>query len=69
MAAYELYDGNGNMIETREASQTKEEINAPILAQLAAIDVKSTRALREGDATRIADLESLAASLRAGFVK
>lgn len=39
--------------------------NAPILDQLAVIDAKSVRALREGDAARIAALETDAAALRA----
>lgn len=38
--------------------------NAPILAELARIDAKSIRALREGDAVRIADYEAQAAALR-----
>ena len=48
---------------------TKEEVNAPILAQLSAIDLKSIRALREGDDARVSSLESEAATLRAQLVK
>lgn len=44
--------------------QSVEQFNAPILAALASIDAKSIRALREGDAARIASLESQAAALR-----
>lgn len=39
-------------------------INAPIIAQLDAIDLKSIRALREGDAARVGALEAQAAELR-----
>jgi len=45
------------------------EFNAPILAQLAAIDAKSIRALRENDQTRIAAWEAQAAALRAQLQK
>jgi len=44
-------------------------LNAPILAQLATIDGKSIRALREGDQERISALESEAAALRLQLVK
>lgn len=40
-------------------------INKPIYDQLDQIDLKSIRALREGNIQRIADLESEAATLRA----
>lgn len=43
--------------------------NTPILAELAAIDAKSIRALREGDLARIAALEAQAAALRAQLMK
>ena len=43
--------------------------NGPILAQLAAIDARSIRALREGDAARIAALEAEAAALRAQLTR
>lgn len=46
-----------------------EQRNAVILEQLAEIDRKSIRALREGDNARIADLESEAATLRSKLVK
>ena len=48
---------------------SKEELNDPILAQLDAIDAKSIRALREGDAARVADLEAQAAALRSQLVQ
>ena len=47
---------------------TKEEINAPIYDKLLKIDLKSIRALREGNNTRILSLESQAAALRAQLV-
>jgi len=40
------------------------EHNAPILAALEALDAKSIRPLREGDAVRVAALEQQAAALR-----
>lgn len=43
---------------------TPVEHNAPILVALAAIDSKSIRALREGDAVRTAALEAQAVALR-----
>lgn len=48
---------------------TKEELNAPILAQLTEIDAKSIRALREGNGARIADLEQQATTLRSQLAK
>ena len=48
---------------------TNEEINAIIFAELKAIDMKSIRALREGDAKRITELESKASFLRSQLVK
>ena len=48
---------------------TAAEINAPIYAQLDAIDAKSIRALREGDASRVAAIEAQATALRATLVK
>jgi cold shock CspA family protein len=68
MATYELYDGNGNIIESRSVQLSNEEINAPILVKLSVIDLKSIRALREGDQVRIDDLEEQAAALRAQLV-
>ena len=43
--------------------------NAPILAQLEALDAKSVRPLREGDSIRVAQLEQQAAELRAQLRK
>lgn len=42
--------------------------NAPIIAQLEAIDMKTIRALRENDTVRIAQFASDAAALRAQLV-
>jgi len=49
--------------------QTFEVRNAAILAQLAELDAKSIRPLREGDAARVAALEEEAETLRAQLVK
>lgn len=48
----------------RAAPPSASEFNAPLLAQLAAIDAKSIRPLREGDGVRVAALEAEAAALR-----
>lgn len=48
---------------------TAAEINAPIYAQLDELDRKSIRALREGDAARVAQIEAQATALRAMLVK
>lgn len=53
----------------RYREPTKEEINAPILAQLAEIDKKTIRPLREGDSARVAALDAEAAELRKLLVK
>ncbi len=50
--------------ERRAAGMSVEQHNAQLLAALLEIDVKSIRALREGDATRIASLEDQAVELR-----
>lgn len=55
---------NGCLVPRECAPLTMEEFNAPIMAELAAIDAKSIRALREGNAERIADLEQQAEALR-----
>jgi len=43
---------------------TDAEFNAPILVQLAEIDAKTIRPLRDGEADRVAELRSQAAALR-----
>lgn len=66
-ASWPLYRMNAgrNGVELAPAAPvTMEAHNAPILAELARIDAKSIRALREGDAARIADYEAQAAALR-----
>jgi hypothetical protein len=60
---------DGAVIPKPLPQPTKEELNAPILAQLAVIDAKSIRALREGDAARISALEYQAANLRTQLIK
>lgn len=47
------------------ATNTPARTRADVLADLAAIDLKSIRALRESNATRIAELEAQAVALRA----
>jgi hypothetical protein len=46
-----------------------EEYNAPILAQLAEIDAKSIRPLREGETARVRELAEQAAILRSQLRK
>lgn len=55
--------------EALRAPPTKEEINTPIFAQLITIDLKSIRALREGNQQLLNDYEKQAAALRAKLVK
>ena len=50
--------------QTALAALPKARTRTDVLADLAAIDTKSIRALREGNATRIAELETQAQSLR-----
>lgn len=52
-----------------QAQRDKDAHNAPILAQLDELDRKSIRALREGDAARVAQIEAQATALRAALVK
>ena len=54
---------------TAPKKPTIDEINAPIIAQLAEIDKKTIRPLREGDTARVAALDAEAAALRAQLVK
>lgn len=54
-------------IESRKHSAA--EINRAIIAELARIDAKSIRAIREGDQERIAAWEAQAQELRAKMVK
>lgn len=56
-------------LKSKASLITPENNNPPILAQLQLIDLKSIRALREGDTQRIADLESQAAALRLQLMK
>jgi len=48
---------------------TRDQLNEPILAALAAIDAKTIRPLREGDTARVASLDAQAAALRAQLIK
>ena len=65
-------DANFNQVwdyRQETAEETKAKINAAIMSELAAIDQKSIRALREGDSDRIATLETQAANLRSQLIK
>jgi hypothetical protein len=53
----------------RLASQPVVNPNNALYAQLDTIDIKSIRALREGDTTRVANLEAQAVILRGQLVK
>lgn len=55
---------DSNTVNTYQA-KLNAEANAPILAQLDALDLKSIRALREPDPTYLATLASQAVALRA----
>jgi hypothetical protein len=68
MATTQIFDGQGNLTQTLTRTLTNNEINANIRAQLSVVDIKSIRALREGDQVRIDDLEAQAATLRAQLV-
>lgn len=63
-----FYDWNGVAWVENIASKNA-SINAPVYAQLAEIDQKSIRAIREGDAVRLATLDAQAAALRATLAK
>ena len=61
---YQANAGRNGLEPAPPVPMSAERHNMPILAALDAIDGKSIRALREGDAARIASLESQAAALR-----
>jgi hypothetical protein len=57
-------------IEARKnTSPTKEEINAPIIAEIQRIDIKRIRPIAEGDANYLAILNNQIVALRAKLVK
>ncbi len=49
--------------------QKKNELNAPIIAQLELLDLKSIRALRAKDTEKLTDLENQAIELRKQLIK
>lgn len=67
MQAWAVADIDPAIVAANEAAQQKalkDSRKQAILVDLAAIDTKSIRALREGNATRIAELETQAQALR-----
>ena len=56
---------NGEMVDVTTRPITPAEHNEPILAKLKDLDARSIRALREGNGTRLDELEAEAAALRA----
>lgn len=53
----------------KNLDREKLAINAPITEQLEALDIKTIRALREGNASRLATLEAQAVEIRAKLAK
>jgi len=53
----------------RNAQPTKEQINAPILAQISKLDLKRIRPLAEGDTEYLAQLNAQIINLRNTLVK
>ena len=66
-AAYLAWLAEGNTPEPY--TPTPAELNAPVLAQLAANDLRILRAIAEGDAARIEAHNAAQAALRAQLVK
>lgn len=63
-----LHDWIGSSWVLNE-TKANEAHNEPIYAQLEALDIKSIRAIREGDSARVAALEAQASELRASLAK
>lgn len=59
---------NGQLVAPRKDFDL-DVVNAPILAELKAIDARTIRPLREGDLVRVAALEAEAEALRSQLVK
>lgn len=55
--------------ERKNAPPSKESINAPIIAEIAQLDLKRIRPLAEGDSAYLATLNAQISSLRAKLVK
>ena len=55
--------------ERKNAPPSKESINAPIIAEIAQLDLKRIRPLAEGDSAYLATLNAQIAALRAKLVK
>ena len=60
-------NGELTMVEEREISAAVH--NSPILGRLQELDLKSIRALREGNTERLQELEAQAQSLREQLVQ
>lgn len=57
------------IISRKNAPLSKDEINAPILAQINALDLKRIRPLAEGDTSYLATLNAQISGLRQQLVK
>lgn len=55
--------------ERKNAPPSKESINAPIIAEIAQLDIKRIRPLAEGDSAYLATLNAQISALRAKLVK
>lgn len=62
------FNSDGTLLSEGYIEISAADFNAQIKLQLAEIDAKSIRALREGNSTRIAELETQAATLRAQLI-
>lgn len=62
--SYRMNAARNGVVAASPVVLSMEAHNAPILAELARIDAKSIRPLREGDVDRVAALEAQAAALR-----
>lgn len=65
MATYELYDGNGNVIESREIPLSSTDIDMQIIALESKITARRLReAILTGDRSFIANIDAQIATLR-----
>lgn len=59
----------GDYVEPNPEKPSKESINAPIVAEIAQLDLKRIRPLADGDSAYLATLNAQISSLRAKLVK